>query len=308
MTREEIIAAIRACVRKLGRVPSKPEFHRMSGYTEKNVYRRFGSFGRAIREAGFEPLGSGYRQNADTLLKDWGAVARELGKIPTKDEYTAYGKCSAGPFKDRWKSFPDVAKAFRAYVEATGAERQWGDVLALVNHRYPRLELRPEDLQTPDAAQNASGRNGASPAPSAATRRTNPSPAEQPRRKRHLMPGRPVYGEPLLLPGMSHAPVNEAGAMFAFGVLAPRLGFVVKRWQTAFPDCVAVREMAQGQWQDQNVEVEFYSRNFLAHGHDPKGCDVIVCWIHNWPECPKEIEVVELRKVVEEMQTLAPIH
>ena len=104
-----------------------------------------------------------------------------------------------------------------------------------------------------------------------------------------------MYGEPMLLPGMAHAPVNEAGVMFAFGVLAPRLGFVVKRWQVEFPDIQAVREMAKGQWQDANVEVEYESRNFLKHGHDPKKCDVIVCWIHNWPECPKEIEVVELR-------------
>jgi hypothetical protein len=30
-------------------------------------------------------------------------------------------------------------------------------------------------------------------------------------------------------------------------------------------------------------------------------CDVIVCWVHNWPECPEWIEVVELRKVVDRM-------
>lgn len=24
--------------------------------------------------------------------------------------------------------------------------------------------------------------------------------------------------------------------------------------------------------------------------------DVIVCWMHNWPECPKRIEVIELKK------------
>ena len=48
------------------------------------------------------------------------------------------------------------------------------------------------------------------------------------------------------------------------------------RWR--FPDCVAVREMAKGQWQDQNVEVEFESKNFLRHGHDPKKCDAIV-WL-----------------------------
>jgi hypothetical protein len=116
-----------------------------------------------------------------------------------------------------------------------------------------------------------------------------------------LMQDRAVYGDPLLMPGMAHAPTNEAGVMFAFGVMAPRLGFVVKRWQVAFPDCVAVREMAKGQWQDQNVEVEFESKNFLRHGHDPKKCDVIVCWVHNWPECPEWIEMVEVRKEVEKI-------
>jgi hypothetical protein len=40
---------------------------------------------------------------------------------------------------------------------------------------------------------------------------------------------------------------------------------------------------------------------FKLHGHDPKKCDVIVCWVHNWPECPKHIEVIELSKVVREM-------
>jgi len=28
---------------------------------------------------------------------------------------------------------------------------------------------------------------------------------------------------------------------------------------------------------------------------------VIVCWVHNWPECPKKIEVIELSKVIREM-------
>jgi hypothetical protein len=30
--------------------------------------------------------------------------------------------------------------------------------------------------------------------------------------------------------------------------------------------------------------------------HEVKDCDVIVCWVHNWPECP--LEVVALRDVV----------
>jgi hypothetical protein len=32
------------------------------------------------------------------------------------------------------------------------------------------------------------------------------------------------------------------------------------------------------------------------HGHPPDGCDLIVCWEHNWPESP--LEVVELKSAL----------
>jgi hypothetical protein len=34
----------------------------------------------------------------------------------------------------------------------------------------------------------------------------------------------------------------------------------------------------------------------LTHGHAPEKCDLIVCWINNWPECP--LEVLELRSLL----------
>ena len=37
-------------------------------------------------------------------------------------------------------------------------------------------------------------------------------------------------------------------------------------------------------------------RNFLKHLHRVEDCDVIVCWIHNWPDCP--LDVVELRSAM----------
>jgi hypothetical protein len=32
------------------------------------------------------------------------------------------------------------------------------------------------------------------------------------------------------------------------------------------------------------------------HGHDPAGCDLIVCWQHDWPDSP--LEVIELCSVI----------
>lgn len=107
-----------------------------------------------------------------------------------------------------------------------------------------------------------------------------------------------MYGSPLLLPEMAHAPTTEAGVIFLFGLLARKLGFVVLRIQPAFPDCEAARETLKGLWQRVRIEFEFESRNFLRHRHKKDGCDIIVCWKHNWPECPKSIEVIELCKLV----------
>ena len=96
--------------------------------------------------------------------------------------------------------------------------------------------------------------------------------------------------------------MNELGVLFVFGVMARRLGLVVHRLQARFPDCIAMRETARGKWQLLRIEFEFESRNFLKHRHRVDRCDLIVCWKHNWKECP--LDVIELSKVVAELSGL----
>lgn len=105
----------------------------------------------------------------------------------------------------------------------------------------------------------------------------------------------PRYGAPINFRGILHEPINEAGVVMLFGAMAQDLGFAVERVVSAFPDCEAKRRTAEG-WQRARIEFEFESGNFLKHGHDPAGCDLIVCWEHNWTECP--VEVLELRAEV----------
>jgi hypothetical protein len=78
--------------------------------------------------------------------------------------------------------------------------------------------------------------------------------------------------------------------------MAQQLGFVVHRLQTEFPDCEAMRRVGDERCQLVRIEFEFESRNFLKHMHEASGCDLIVCWRHNWPECP--LEVLELKRVL----------
>ena len=93
-----------------------------------------------------------------------------------------------------------------------------------------------------------------------------------------------------------YAPTNEAGVMVLFGAVAREQGFAITRVQAAFPDCEAMREIEPEKWQPSRVEFEFESRNFLIHLHPVDGADLIVCWKHNWLECP--LEVLELSKFV----------
>jgi hypothetical protein len=42
----------------------------------------------------------------------------------------------------------------------------------------------------------------------------------------------PVYGMPLITSPLAFGPMNEAGVLFLFGMLAERLGFIMTHVQT----------------------------------------------------------------------------
>lgn len=111
-----------------------------------------------------------------------------------------------------------------------------------------------------------------------------------------------VFGDFLNFRGVQHAPVNEQGVVFLFGMICRELGYVVEIVRQGFPDCEAKRQVAAKRggdaknWTRVRIEFEFQSKSFLLHGHDAEQCDMIVCWEHNWTDCP--LEVLELRKVI----------
>ena len=112
---------------------------------------------------------------------------------------------------------------------------------------------------------------------------------------RGIYKGRPVMGPPFSRHPLTNAPVNEMGVVFLFALVAWDLGFQVESlWSRGEPDGRAKREVAPGKWQDVAIEFEYESKNFVLHGHDPKKCDVIVCWRHNWKDAPPELEIIEL--------------
>jgi len=98
-------------------------------------------------------------------------------------------------------------------------------------------------------------------------------------------PARLPTGSPL-----EYEPQNELGVAYLFSHVARQLGLTVERVQDGFPDCIAYKAGRRVR-----IEFEYRSRNFRDHGHDPRGCDWIVCWIHDWPDVPPRLHVKELR-------------
>src|SRR6267154_171673 len=277
LTKEQMMAAIKECAENLGRVPSQTEAMKMKGLTVPMIRRNFGTYNQFLGVCKMEGRKQGQKYGTEQLLLEWARVTRKLKKIPSVVAYEQLSDCSETPFSVRFGSWKRVPQVFKQYAERKGWMKDWQDVLALVD------EHTQEEMDTIWMLEKTRKPGSATAPPK--------SPKEAP-----LILGRPVYGPVMCEYPLVFGPTNEQGVIYLFGSLAVDMGFIVTRLQVAFPDCEAMRRVVGGKWQPVLIEFEYESRNFLKHHHDVKGCDLIVCWEHNWPECP--LEVMELRAVV----------
>jgi hypothetical protein len=273
--KDEIVAAIRAVAEKLKHVPSRAEFIRESGIGEYRVTRWFDSWNDAVRAAGFEPHTKNIRLGDATLLQDWGECVRRLRHIPTYVKYQRDGTFSPEVFQRRFGAWSRMAEVFREFA---AGKPEWNDVVTLLPPPITGSTLADSACSDGDETATA----------------IEPT-AEY---EHSALRDRPTYGNPIDFRGLRHEPVNEQGVVFLFGMLAKELGYMVEAVQTGFPDCEAKRQIGPNKWQRVRIEFEFESRNFRDHGHPTDGCDVIVCWRHNWREVPAGLEIVELRSVI----------
>lgn len=132
MTKEQIIATIRAAEKELGRIPTRPEFTERSGLNNKKLLAVFpGGFREALRASGFAPRHNGMRVETAELMADWGRVARKLRKAPTRDEYEVHGEHSYCTMLHRVRRWVEVRKHFLEFVQ-NGGGPEWDDVVEIV--------------------------------------------------------------------------------------------------------------------------------------------------------------------------------
>jgi len=112
------------------------------------------------------------------------------------------------------------------------------------------------------------------------------------------------FGSKIDFRSLSCAPVNEQGVVYLFGVLHDTFDFKIESIQTGFPDCIARRKITDEKWEELKIEFEFRSKSFKEHNHDPDEADMIICWEHNWNDCPEDIEVIELKSMLADLDNV----
>jgi hypothetical protein len=247
-------------------------FEQLSGINDNRVFRLFpkGGWLEVLRLAGLErhPNDKDALTDED-LLEEYHRVVCKVQQIPTWYQFAANAAISAEVVQRRFGGRQGTLKRYREWLEQNHPE---SPLLALLQIKSKHEIVT---LQAP-------ARTGI--------------PAQWQR------DGGVEFGAPISFRGLRHAPINEQGVVYLFGMVSLELGYIVEAIQSAYPDCEAKRciDTKQNRWQRVRIEFEYRSRNFRDHGHDPSGCDLIVCWEHDWPECP--LEVIELRSVIDQLE------
>ncbi len=276
MTRDEIIRMARETAQRLGQEKlTRAHFMRETGVSSHQIYSLFPEEGWTgiQREAGLAVRPQDRPLTDEELLVEMHRVVTEVGKIPTWRVFDTRSEVSVDTLRKRFGGRNGALRAYQKWLKANHPDSLVLEGLSLKS----KHEIPPPSL--PQA------------------------PAGQPSRPRRQWPGRDdvLFGAPISFRGLTHAPLNEQGVVYLFGMVSYELGFLVEAVRPDYPDCEAKRcvDSKTNRWQRVRIEFEFRSRNFAEHGHDPSMCDLIVCWENDWPDCP--LEVLELRSVIDQL-------
>lgn len=236
----------------------------------------FGSFGNAIEAAGLKRRSS--REVLDAVrrptLTDQELfqfvldLERSLGHEPKYTEFQANGAISVKPFRMRFGKWDEALAFYRKWKQDTS--------VVVTNGVSSQALSQPTSVSIPSPPSNL-------------TAMTSTTPVKPPSQ---------FYGEPIDFRGLRHAPINEQGVVYLFGMVSRELGFYIEAVQQGFPDCEGkyLHDAKKSLWAKARIEFEFKASNFRLHGHDPNQCDFVICWENDWPECP--INVIELRREI----------
>jgi hypothetical protein len=294
--RNQLIEEIRRISKEIGseHVP-RHEFRRRSGLSERQIQLLFGSYNALAEAAGLEtrsfPEAETPQYTDDDLLREVVRVLRLPGSKMTRIFFERHASVSSSVCERRFGGWiGTLREASRRLDHESDRE-----LLARVREYTDTKVKSLRTTVSPENAERSEQVDGESQEP----KPLPPQIHEQVYREETSN----LFGDFINFRGLQHAPVNEQGVVFLFGMVCRELGYVVESVRAGFPDCEAKRKVGDSptRWQRVRIEFEYLSRNFKSHGHDPDKCDLIVCWRDNWLECP--IEILELSSTMRRLSS-----
>jgi hypothetical protein len=257
-SKEELIAKAQALAQEKGTTRlGIAEFRLRTGTRSQFIYRHFGGWAGLCAAAGLEPLGRTTRIPDDRLFAAMREAFLACGGIVPRGTFELRFAYSPHVLTRRFGNWTQALAAFAAWAKENAPDFPFSEPLL----RYlDERALRPPSGKTWQSI------------------------------------GARTSGERVGFRALAHAPINELGVILAFGMVAEELGYSIESVAADFPDCTGRRRIADGRWEDVRIEFEYRSNNFRRHGHVRDGCDVIVCWEHDWQGCP--LEVLELKSAI----------
>ena len=272
--REEIVEAARKISTEIKSPLSRHEFSRLTGISSYEIYAAFpnGGWREVQKLAGIDQVPGHLPLSDDDLILEFHKVATKIGRIPTWNLVNAEAGVSADTMRKRFGGMYGFLQRYREWLTENHPDSSMLQFLPKTEHETPAPPTEIGDVRKVYDVNDNSQSFG------------------------------PIFGQPLNFRGLRHAPVNEQGVVLLFGMVSYELGYIVEAVHSEFPDCEAKRRIDPDgrRWQRVRIEFEFVSRNFRDHSHDPKMADLIVCWEHNWPDCP--VEVLELKTAIKALQ------
>ncbi|MHB8653105.1 MAG: homing endonuclease associated repeat-containing protein [Terriglobia bacterium] len=277
-SRDSIMQTLQNVAARLGKTTlSKREVGSHLSLSAINYY--FGNLGTALKEAGLSiatqdpsAIRKRLRIDDDVLFASLWEVEQKIGHPPNLSEYRANGGTFSNmPFTDRFGKWQSTLQHY---------------------HKW-RVDRAGSSILNTGASMADEPNNGKCAEPPTLQPSSKPIQSGiQTRRAPQL------YGEPIEFRGLRHAPINEQGVVYLFGMVSRELGFSVEALQQGFPDCEGkyLHDKNHKLWAKARIEFEFRASNFREHCHDENECDVIVCWENDWPDCP--LRVVELKSEI----------
>lgn len=272
LNKEQIIKEIkRVASRKGVTTLTWLEFCSATGISRHRIQKIFDGWREACKLAGLQPNYDSVKIDDNTLFKEMERVFLGQNRICTSLKFVKLSKYSITPYRGRFGKWENILIEFRKWLENNKIDFKY------INDLPSKSEKNTFKSENNINIKSSAGIDWQS-------------------------KGGTTYGSFLNFRGLLHAPLNEQGVVFLFGMICKELGIMVESIRTGYPDCEAKRciNKNQDKWEKVTIEFEFASSNFKGYGHNPKDCNIIVCWEHDWQECP--IEVIELKSAIKSLQ------